>query len=93
MTPKLLSLLADLVVETVTKTINMRESGHCIRIDELPASLASEACERLQALVAPPHTIRLVTSAPETTWQVTPTQAVTLRNEEELRVTEGTSAA
>jgi len=89
MTPELQDVIADLVVQTVRDTIQQRAAGHCLRVDELPAGLAAEACQRLQPLVSAPNIVRLVTIAPRRSWEVTPTQAVALRNEEEAEMGSG----
>lgn len=89
MTPELSALLAGLVVETVASVVESREPGHCIRIDALPTGLATETCRRLQEVSDRRHVVRLVTASPTAAWQVTPTMAVTLRNESETATPKG----
>jgi hypothetical protein len=72
--------MIEVVCNRVLDAVASHGAGHCIRIDDLPTSIADVSCERLQALIAKPSLVRLVVDKPTKEWHVTPSAAVTLRN-------------
>jgi hypothetical protein len=79
-------LLVELLTARVTQVVSNRARGHCVRIDDAPLGVATECCVALQDRLAPTDTAVVVSSAPTSGYERTPTQVVELRNRSDLLV-------
>lgn len=83
MRPTALTLLTELVVDRVIDTVDAREAGHCMRVEDLPINVIRAACERLTAELGPGASVYLVTRHPSLAYERDPGQIVELRNASE----------
>jgi len=77
-------LLADVVYDAISRQLDQSQPGHCLRVTTLPDVVMRDLCARFNASNVNADVTFLLgpRQRPESTWQVTATRLIELRNAE-----------